>query len=147
MAFLTAESPINYEIVENFYKEQQYFFGDTLKSENLNFYENLVKSLIDENISSSVFNNTLKIYNSLSTTIANNISLEDIYNSNNGTVIMDFELDFNNVFSLEIGNKEIGYFSEINSERGVFCQNSLIDESTIKNLNRELESFYMNYES
>lgn len=147
MAFLTAESPINYEIVENFYKEQQYFFGDTLKSENLNFYENLVKSLIDENISSSVFNNTLKIYNSLSTTIANNISLEDIYNSNNGTVIMDFELDFNNVFSLEIGNKEIGYFSEIKSERGVFCQNSLIDESTIKNLNRELESFYMNYES
>lgn len=146
MPFLTAEPPIKFEIVETFHKEQQYFFGDTLKSEHLNFYDNLVKSLVDENISPDVFNNALKIYNALPTYVSTNISINDIYNSNVGTIIMDFEIDFDNVFSLEVGKSEIGYFSEINSQTVSFCRNTSIDETSIRKLNSELENFYMNYE-
>ena len=67
MLFLTADPPKKIEIYENFQQKAIDYFGDILKSENLNFYDNLLESLLDSKISSNVFNNTLKVYNSIPT--------------------------------------------------------------------------------
>ena len=143
--FFTADTPIKTDIYENFHHKKEDYYGDTLKSENLNFYENLIESLLDTNISSNVLNNTLKVYNSIPSYISKNIGLNDIYNSNNGTIVMDFEIDFDNVFSIEIGKNEIGYFSEINAKRAFFCECVEIQNTSLKQLNTDLESFYANF--
>lgn len=68
----------------------------------------------DQKISSSVFNNSYKLLDSLSPSASEELDYEDIYVSSNGTIVIDWEKTEDDIFSLEIGSKSLGYFIEVN---------------------------------
>jgi hypothetical protein len=108
--------------------------------------KNISKYLEEENIHKEVQINTIKVVESLSEFFIDNIDLDSIYPSSYGTVLVDFEKD-NNIFSIEIGTKSIGYFSEVESVTYDFCEESFIDDNekfnlTIGKLNNDFLNFY-----
>lgn len=113
---------------------------------NDNLLKNISKYLEEENIQKEVQINTIKVIESLSEFFIDNIDLDSIYTSSYGTILVDFERD-NNIFSIEIGSKSIGYFSEIESITNDFCEESFIDDNeklnlTIGKLNNDFLNFY-----
>lgn len=67
-------------------------------------------------INSDIVINSLKIIQSLPPSILNYLRPENVYPTKNGTIIMDWEIDNNNILSLEIAKKSVGYFVEMNGE-------------------------------
>lgn len=67
-------------------------------------------------ISSEIIDNTLKLIELLPPSILYYLKAENIYPSDFGTIIMDWEFDKENLFSLEIAKKSIGYFVELNGK-------------------------------
>lgn len=67
-------------------------------------------------INSEIIVNSLKIIQSLPPSILNYLKPENVYPTKNGTIIMDWEIDENNILSLEIAKKSVGYFVEVNGE-------------------------------
>jgi hypothetical protein len=114
---------------------------------NRDFIKNFFSGYLqEEGVRTDVQKNTNLLIENLSDLYIDKIDLESIYISGWGTLIIDFEGD-NNIFSLEIGSKSIGYFSEINSKTVNFCGESFIntEESlnrTMIQLNSDLLNFY-----
>lgn len=67
-------------------------------------------------ISSEIIVNSLKIIQSLPPSILNYLKPENVYPTKMGTIIMDWEIDENNILSLEIAKKSVGYFVEMNGD-------------------------------
>ena len=114
------------------------------KSNNL--LKSLTKYLDEENIQVEVQINTIKVIENLSELFIANIDLDFVYTSNYGTVLIDFEKG-KSIFSIEIGAKSIGYFSEIKAITNDFCEESFIDNDdklllTIGKLNNDFLNFY-----
>lgn len=65
-------------------------------------------------INSEIIVNSLKIIQSLPPSILNYLKPENIYPTKTGTIVMDWEIDDNNILSLEIAKKSVGYFVEMN---------------------------------
>lgn len=63
-------------------------------------------------ISSDVINNSLDIVNLLRPTVLYHLSPENVYPSQFGTIIMDWDFGNGNLFSLEIAKNSVGYFTE-----------------------------------
>ncbi|MBP1617076.1 MAG: restriction endonuclease Sau96I [Bacteroidetes bacterium] len=88
----------------------------------------------------------LNVYNNMSEVLKTNLDYNNIYNSGNGTLVVDFLKGKDSAFSLEIGKTEIGYFSEIRNNTYQFCERLNMDEvnfnSSINKLNRELLKFF-----
>jgi hypothetical protein len=102
--------------------------------------------LQDNGVKDNVKINTYHLIENLFHLYMDKIDLESIYLSNWGTVLIDFEKD-NNIFSIEIGSKSIGYFSEINSKTEHFCEEAFINSedsfnSTMYQLKSDLNDFY-----
>lgn len=124
----------------NFFTKNDYYetnvIDPTLKNkfylDNYNITdnkENIVKKIdkiakLDNNwnnlgtpkISSEIIINSLRIINFLSPSILYYLDSENIYPTKFGTIIMDWEFNNNNILSLEIAKKSIGYFMEKNGE-------------------------------
>ena len=62
----------------------------------------------------SIIINSLKIIQSLPPSILSYLKPENVYPTKMGTIIMDWEIDENNILSLEIAKKSVGYFVEMN---------------------------------
>jgi hypothetical protein len=65
-------------------------------------------------INSEIISNSLKITQALPPSILNYLKPENVYPTKMGTIIMDWEIDENNILSLEIAKKSVGYFVEMN---------------------------------
>jgi len=100
-------------------KDAFFLFNSNFKSnidylkDKLDFF--LSCSEVDLKISPQVYNNAILVLDNLYPSIYNSINVDDIYTSNYGTVILDWEKDNNDIFSLEIGSEKLGYFIEINN--------------------------------
>ena len=108
------------------YSEKDIDLKDTFLLFNRNFNSNLellkkqldlflTSSDDDLIISSKVYNSSYFIIDNLYPSIYNEININEIYTSNYGTVIMDWEKENGDVFSLEIGSEKLGYFIEVGS--------------------------------
>ena len=108
--------------------------------------KDISKYLEGENIKKEVQINTIKVIEKLSEFFIDNIDLDSVYISSYGTVLIDFEKE-QNIFSIEVGTKSIGYFSEVKSITNDFCEESYIDNDeklclTIGKLNNDFLNFY-----
>ncbi|MBK0382043.1 hypothetical protein I5M32_03645 [Pedobacter sp. SD-b] len=123
------------------------YFADFISIGNFNKVEKKFFQLLNLNeISSEVYNNSYSLLTEFPEFILEEIDVENIYTSKYGTLLLDFEYDNKNIFSLEIGKDSIGYFSEINSKTDVFCESlKTIDNqgNTInaKQISSEIENF------
>lgn len=134
-----AESPIC--INQNDYK-----ITDFLVNKSNLIQKAIAKYLQEEKVQNDVQLNTYRIIEKLSELFIDNLDLDSIYISKYGTVLIDFEKE-NNLFSIEVGSKSIGYFSEIYSKTNNFCQEAFIDTedalvATIGQLNTDFRDFY-----
>jgi len=68
----------------------------------------ILKEIVDADASESVYINSLKIIPLVS---EYHSKITDIYKSKFGTLIVDWKIDSDNEFSLEIGSKDCGYFA------------------------------------
>lgn len=116
-----------------------------LKSNDNKLLKNVPKYLEDECVNKDVQINVIKIIENLSKIYIDNIHEDNVYVSGYGTVLMDFEKD-KYIFSLEIGTKSIGYFSEIDSETNDFCEEASIEDDSfnisVGKLNTDFINFY-----
>lgn len=100
---------LNKEIEEN-----EHCIIDSIK--NISYLGNDWNNLGTSKISSEIIINSLKIIKSLPPSILNYLKPENIYPTKLGTIMMDWEIDNDNILSLEVARKSIGYFVEMNGE-------------------------------
>lgn len=104
--------------------------------------EKILLYLRNENIKNPVIDNTLKVFESFHKNVKDKFDSEDsIYVSNYKTVIIEYK-DMNNIFTLEIGEKSFGYFSEINSKLEHYCEEEFINNESISQLNNALIDYF-----
>lgn len=87
-------------------------------SDELEIYKKKIQELsmdrpLKKGLSFGVIDQCLFLIDELNPLSLKEIDLENIYPTELGTVIFDWEKDRDNVFSLEIGLKSIGYFIEV----------------------------------
>ena len=96
----------------------------------------------DVTISASVYNNSIKIIDAIFPSLLNDLDPMDIYTTDYGTIVLDWEKETDNVFSLEIGKKSIGYFYEFENVASNQIDELLIDDEnfnkTIYKINHDL---------
>ncbi len=102
------------------------FFLNKMIIDNNKFLKDKIKSIsyLDNNwnnsgtpkINSEVIINSSRIINGLSASVLAYLSPENIYPTKMGTIIMDWEVDSDNILSLEIAKKSVGYFIEVNGD-------------------------------
>jgi len=68
----------------------------------------ILKEIVEADVSESVYISSLKIIALVS---EHHSKITDIYKSKIGTLIVDWKIDSDNEFSLEIGGKDCGYFA------------------------------------
>lgn len=101
--------------------EQNYFDGFS-RIDNVNKVKNQLFNLLNQSrISYSVYNNASNLLVNLPELVMEKIDIDNVFESNYGTLMVDFELKNNDLFSLEIGKKSIGYFSEVNDVTYSYC--------------------------
>ncbi len=109
------------------------------------FKDELLSFLKSKNINSSVYSNTLDIFDKIPFSSFQETLLDNLYFTDYGTVIFDWEKSENNIFSLEIGNKSIGYFIEVDGIDIKQVDGSELSEdekiNTIKSFLQDLSNF------
>jgi len=103
------------------------------------------KSNDEVNVSAEVLNQSIKVLESLYPSFYEKLSDNDIYPSNYGTIIFDWEKSADEIFSLEIGKNSLGYFIEKNEVDEKQVESLSLDnnkfESSMKNLLTDLSVF------
>lgn len=109
-----------------------------------NIRRNIYSNNNGEKLSDEVRIQALNVLDMLFPNMLVELDEDDIYITDYGTLIFDWEKDIDNVFSLELGAEHIGYFIEVDGidEKQVDVIN-LEDakESLLKDLNRFLERY------
>lgn len=125
-------------------KETYHFSGlinneksDFLKKQILDFFHSA-----DENIkiSADVLTQCYSFIDNLYPSVLEQLEIDDVYSTPYGTVVFDWEKDVDNVFSLEIGAKELGYFIEVNGTDQKQIDSLILDDSKY-GLLQDLSSF------
>lgn len=91
-----------------------------------------------DRINSEIIVNSLRIIQSLPPSVLNYLKPENVYPTKSGTIMMDWEIDADNILSLEIAKKSVGYFVEMNGEdykevENIDVNNILLITSSINN--------------
>lgn len=111
---------VHYSVEEPELDLKNLFLLNTLNfNDNLVRIKNELKSYTESNdpdqkISADVFNNSYRFLDNIPPSAIEQLTLDNIYVSNNSTVVFDWEKSSDDLFSLEIGNKSLGYFVELN---------------------------------
>lgn len=87
--------------------------SDLLKEKILQYHYTLEDNA---KISLNVINNAFALVDNLYPSILNELDIHNVTSTPYGTIVIDWEKDIDNVFSLEIGDREIGYFIEVNGK-------------------------------
>lgn len=108
-------------------------------------YKNKIQDLstdqaLDKKLSFEVIDQCLFLIDKLNPLSLRKIYYEDIYSTECGTVIFDWEKNSDNVFSLEIGSKAIGYFIEVEG-KDIKQVDSVILNKHIDILIKDLNNF------
>lgn len=136
MALLTSFFGLNSEVEKFQFVEERNVYKDSLTTEvenpvnifrftDIGFTDKLqviIKRLEEwfaystngSKISANVLALAYTFLETLYPSMIEQLDLEDIYTTDYGTIIFDWEKDKDNIFSLEIGATQIGYFIEIN---------------------------------
>jgi hypothetical protein len=105
----------------------------------------IITDQLREGVSTRVYNNCLKFLEHLSPNLCDNLGKDDIYHSNYGTVILEWNKSNNELFSLEIGKESIGYFIEKNGVDTKQIDSLSLSENEFQNtvlkVNKDLSSF------
>lgn len=91
-------------------------------------------------ISNRVYNNAIDIIDQLYPSLWDKINFDNIYASNYGTIIFDWEKENGDVFSLEVGSEKIGYFIEIDGNDIKQVDELQVNESD--KIITDLQNFY-----
>ncbi|BBI90465.1 hypothetical protein HYO65_gp073 [Tenacibaculum phage PTm1] len=94
----------------------------------------------DLKIGAEVYNNSYFIFEQLYPSILEHLSIEDVYTSSYGTLIVDWEKENNDIFSLEIGSKHLGYFIDVNGNYQKQVDKIEIEES-VSHILKDLSNF------
>nr|WP_297306410.1 hypothetical protein [uncultured Flavobacterium sp.] len=94
----------------NSVKESLYLFDS--ESTRLN---NLIENIKVANVSNEVLNNSINILKNLPSLFLSNFNEENLYSSSYGTIVLEFYKADNSIFTIDIGKKSFGYFSESNN--------------------------------
>lgn len=125
-------------------KTTYYLYNNSVNSK-IDFIKKQLEYLLKTNdtdlkIGTEVYNNSYFIFEELYPSILEHLSIEDIYTSNYGTLIIDWEKENNDVFSLEIGSEYLGYFIEVNGNDEKQVDKIKIKES-VKDILIDLSNF------
>lgn len=99
----------------------------------------------NKEISSNVYKTSFDVIQSLPESIIRKINLEDIYSTEYGTIVLDwqsFKKNSNDEFSLEIGNNCMGYFYENDGEDMLNIQEVKTTDEEINILHKNIEAFF-----
>lgn len=93
-------------------------------------------------ISTDVANQCFSFLDELPPSLINYILLEEVYSTDYGTVVFDWEKDEDNVFSFELGADKVGYFIEVDGRDQKQVDHAVLHEilpQVIKDLSDFLE--------
>lgn len=114
-----ASSNVNLSLKNKFFlnkdvKENEKCIIDSIKS--ISALGNNCNNFGTPKINSEIIVNALKIIQSLPPSILYYLVPENVYPTKMGTIIMDWEINQDNILSLEIAKNSIGYFVEMNGD-------------------------------
>lgn len=75
----------------------------------------IIEKIKTFNVKEQTLENSINIINKIPVEFISMIELDDVYKTNYGTIIIEWDKDGNH-FQLEIGKNEMGYFSEKNGK-------------------------------
>ena len=107
----------------------------------------ILNELESEIINKDVKRNAVDIIRNLSALFLMNFNINNLYESSYGTAILEYEIDNSN-FTIEIGEKSFGYFSEKDGDYLKIIEEVLISDKyderdvIIGNLNKDFIDFY-----
>jgi hypothetical protein len=90
--------------------------------------------------SNEVKNNAILIINSLSNLFISTFNIDDIYVSSYKTIIIE-HITGKNIFSIEIGKYNFGYFSMIDDKTIHFVESEDFNDGSIKQMNLDFEDY------
>lgn len=100
--------------------------SDFLKRHILDFFNSVDSSI---KISADVLSQCYSFIDNLYPSLLEQLEIDNVYSTPYGTVVLDWEKDVDNAFSLEIGAKELGYFIEVNGTDDKQVDSLILDES------------------
>ena len=108
-----------------------------------------ISSIFDQGkISQEVYQTSVDILQNLPESVLLKIDLENLYETDYGTLVIDWQLTSkDNEFSLEIGNKCMGYFSELSNGSNFIVDEVNSSTEEIITLNSSIENFYLSHQS
>jgi hypothetical protein len=108
-------------------------YSEVIKNQLISFSNQTDDSDSDSKISFDVLNQSLNIIDSIYPSLIEKLNIDNIYSSSYGTVILDWELSNNSLFSLEVGKNAIGYFIEKNGDDVKEVDSLSLSEKNLKN--------------
>lgn len=137
---------LNYQIeyVQNDTQLSNDFYLDrTSESKRIEILNELESEIINKDVK----RNTVDIIRNLPALFLMNFNINNLYESSYGTAILEYEIDNSN-FTIEIGEKSFGYFSEKDGDYLKIIDEVLISDKyderdvIIGNLNKDFIDFY-----
>ena len=146
--FLTSsivQEVIEYDQSEDYINYSNTYLVDFISISRV--YDSISERLKDEfeknNISSGVYKTSFDLISLLPESILLKLELENIYPTNYGTIVLDWEdLVSNDEFSLEIGKDCLGYFSEFEGKDTVNVEEVKFSPEEVNILHNKIEHFY-----
>jgi hypothetical protein len=139
------EELVNYEENDSFLETNNtYLFNFNSIS---GVYQTISLKLKEEfeknNISSDVYKTSYDLISLLPESILFKLEVDNVYPTNYGTVVLDWEDDkSNDEFSLEIGNDCFGYFSEFDGKDTINVEEVPFSSEEVNELHKKIEEFY-----
>lgn len=88
----------------------------------------LLRNLALENILNETYDSFMYFINLLPKSITNDLTIDDITVSEYRTISIDFFTQNKNLFSIEFGKDDIGYFTEVNNKLHSLCESTKTDQ-------------------
>ena len=102
------------------------------------YFENIDEDL---NIGNEVYVNSSRVLDCLYPSLSQELEFNNLYPTNYGTVVMDWEKESGDVFSLEVGAKSLGYFIEKNGRDIKQVDDMNFHDNTLEEVFNDLETF------
>ncbi|MGG5616998.1 hypothetical protein ACPDHD_11835 [Myroides odoratimimus] len=107
------------------------FNSVSVKIDNSNLSEitnYLLRDLALENILNETYDSFMYFINLLPKSITSKLTIDDITVSEYRTISIDFFTQNKNLFSIEFGKDDIGYFTEVNNQLHSLCESTKTDQ-------------------
>lgn len=139
------EEVVSYKGIDDFLEAKNSYLLDFNSISDI--YQTISLKLKDEfeknSISADVYKTSYDLISLLPESILFRLREDNVYPTNYGTVVLDWEDDnSNDEFSLEIGNSCFGYFSERDGKDMINVEEVDFNSQEVSNLHKRIEEFY-----